>query len=47
MIIDFITKLLKSENLATEDKFNSILVIVDRLIKYSILVLFKELYTAE
>ena len=47
MIIDFITKLLKSENSITKNIFDSILVVVDKLTKYTILILYKETYNTE
>ena len=34
--MDFITKLPKSEDFITKNKFDSILVIVDKLIKYNL-----------
>jgi RNase H-like domain found in reverse transcriptase/Reverse transcriptase (RNA-dependent DNA polymerase)/Integrase zinc binding domain/Aspartyl protease/Chromo (CHRromatin Organisation MOdifier) domain len=45
--LDFITKLPKSEDPITKVKYDSILVIVDRLTKYSLILPFKETYTAE
>jgi len=45
--MDFVVKLLKSRDLVTRVIYNLIIVIVDKLTKYSILILFKELYTAE
>ena len=47
MIIDFIVKLLKLEYLVTRKKYNLILVVVDKLTKYSLIVLFKENYNVE
>ena len=40
-------KLLKSKDLVTQDVFDLIIVIVDKLTKYAIIVLFKELYKAD
>ena len=45
--MDFITKLPKSNNPVTKIIYNSIMVIVDRFMKYLIVVPFKETYTAE
>ena len=45
--MDFITKLPKSSNPTTKESYDSIMVIVDKLTKYSILVPFKEAYNAE
>ena len=45
--MDFIIKLLKLRDLATEIAYNSILVIVDRLTKYLYFILCKETITAE
>jgi hypothetical protein len=45
--LDFITKLPKSEDPVTKIKYDSILVIVDRLTKYALILPFKETYTAE
>ena len=45
--MNFIIKLPESEELVTEVIYDSILVIVDRLIKYSHLILFKESYSAD
>ena len=42
--MDFITKLPRLENSTIKNKFDSILVIVDKLIKYIILILYKETY---
>ena len=44
--MDFVVKLLKSKDPATQDAFDSIIVIVDKLTKYTIIVLFKEFYKA-
>ena len=40
--MDFIMKLLKSENVSTEVKYDNILVVVDKLIKYVYLILCKK-----
>ena len=40
--MDFIIKLLKSKDLLIEQEYDSILVIVDRLIKYIIFILYLE-----
>ena len=45
--MDFIIKLLKSKDPVSKNKYDSIIVIVDRLIKYSILIPFKETFSAE
>ena len=45
--MDFVVKLPKSTHLVTKNKYDSILIIVDKLIKYSLMILFKESYTAE
>ena len=44
--MNFIIKLSESEKLVTKETYDSILVIVDRLIKYSHLIPFKESYSA-
>ena len=44
--MDFIVKLLKSRDLVTGDIFNLIIVIIDKLIKYIILIPYKETYKA-
>jgi len=44
--MNFITKLLTLKNLTWEVKFDSILTIVDRLIKYTMFILFKKTATA-
>ena len=41
-IIDFIVKLLKLQKLIIRIKYNLILVIIDRLIKYTCFILYKE-----
>ena len=45
--INFIIKLFKSKNSTTEIEYDSILVIVDRFIKYSHIIVFKENYSIE
>ena len=45
--MDFITKLLKSKNLIIIEVYNTIIVIIDRLIKYIIIILFKEKYNVK
>jgi len=45
--MNFIIKLLKSTNLAIEDKYNSILVIIDKLIKYLYIIACKEKFIAK
>ena len=45
--MDFITKLLKFKDLIIIEVYNTIIVIVDRLIKYVIILPFKEKYNAE
>ena len=40
--MDFIMKLLKSEDVSTRVKYNSILVVVDKLTKYTYLILCKK-----
>jgi len=45
--MNFITKLPKSTNLATKDKYNSILVMVDKLTKYSHIIACREKFIAE
>ena len=47
VILDFITKLLVSKEPLTGTTYDSILVIVDTLIKYAYLELYKEAFTAE
>ena len=42
IIIDFIIKLLKSEDYTTGISYNNILIVVDKLIKYLYLILYKE-----
>ncbi|PSN70569.1 hypothetical protein BS50DRAFT_487222, partial [Corynespora cassiicola Philippines] len=43
--IDFITKLLTFYNLVLKVFYNTILVVIDRLIKYIKIILFKNNYT--
>jgi hypothetical protein len=43
--MDFITDLLYSEDLALEQTYNSILVVVDRLTKYVHFILYKKTFT--
>lgn len=43
-MIYFIIKLLKLKYLIIEDIYNLIIIIIDKLIKYIIIVLFKEAY---
>jgi len=45
--MNFIIKLSKLTNSATEDKYDSILVMIDKLIKYSHIIACKEKFTAE
>jgi len=45
--MNFITKLPKSTNLATEERYDSILIMVDKLIKYLHIIACKEKFTAE
>jgi len=45
--MNFITKLPKSTNPATEDKYDSILVMVDKLTKYSHIIACKKKFTAK
>ena len=45
--MDFVVKLLKSRDPATQDTFDSIIVIVNKLTKYTIIVPFKEPYKAD
>jgi len=46
VIINFIIKLLKSKNSAWKVRFDSILIIVNRLMKYTMFISFKETATA-
>ena len=41
--IDFIVKLLKSENYITRISYDSILIIINKLIKYLYLILYKKI----
>jgi len=45
--MNFIIKLLKSTNLAIEDKYNSILMMINKLIKYSHIIACKEKFIAK
>ena len=45
--MNFIIKLSESEELITEVTYDSILMIIDKLIKYSHLISFKESYSAD
>ena len=45
--MDFITKLLKFKDLIIIEVYNTIIIIVDRLIKYVIILPFKEKYNAK
>ena len=45
--IDFIVKLLKLTHLVTKEKYDLILIVVDKLTKYSLIIPFKESYNAE
>ena len=47
MTMDFITKLPKSGDPVSREKYDAIMVIVDKLTKYSILIPFKETYKAD
>ena len=47
VIIDFIIKLLRLAHLVTKEKYDLILVVVDKLTKYSLIILFKENYNIE
>ena len=47
MTIDFIVKLLKLAHLVTTEKYDLILVVVDKLTKYSLIILFKKSYNTE
>jgi len=42
--MDFIIKLLKSKDLVTGDIFNLIIIIINKLIKYTVLIPYKETY---
>ena len=45
--MDFITKLLKSKDLIIIEVYNTIIIIIDRLIKYVIILPFKEKYNTK
>ena len=45
--MDFITKLSKLKDSITKNKFDSILVIIDKLIKYIMLILYKKTYNTK
>ncbi len=45
--IDFIIKLSKSTDSATEKQYNSILIIVDKLTKYLYIIAFRETFNTE
>ena len=45
--MNFIIKLSKSEKFVTEEIYDSILMIIDKFIKYSHLISFKELYLTD
>ena len=45
--MDFITKLLKSKDLITIEVYDTIIVIIDRLMKYVIILPFKEKYNTK
>ena len=45
--MNFIIKLSKSKNSITKETYDFILIIMDKLINYSYIVLFKEKYTTE
>lgn len=45
VMMDFIIKLLLSKDSATEISYNSILIIIYHLIKYSYFILFKKIYS--
>ena len=45
--MNFIIKLLESEKFVTEKTYNNILMIINKLIKYSHLISFKELYSTD
>ena len=46
-MMDFIIKLLKLQDLSIKEEYDVILIIIDRLRKYSYLISFKEKYTVE
>ena len=45
--MDFIIKLLKSKDLVIRDIFNLIIVIIDKLTKYTIIIPYKEAYKVD
>ena len=45
--MDFVVKLSKSTYLVTREKYDLILVVVDKLTKYSLIILFKKSYNTE
>lgn len=45
--MNFVVKLSKLGNLATKEVFDSIIVIINKLLKYAIIVPFKEIYKAD
>jgi hypothetical protein len=47
IILDFVIKLLLSQDLITRIKYDSILVIIDRLIKYTYIILYLEASISE
>ena len=42
--MDFIVKFLQSEDISTEIKYNNILIIINKLIKYIYFILYKKLF---
>jgi len=44
--MDFVIKLPKSKDLVIGDTFNSIIIIINKLIKYTIIIPYKETYKA-
>ncbi len=44
--MDFVVKLLKSKDPVIDNTFNSIIVIINKLIKYAIMIPYKEIYKA-
>jgi len=42
--MDFVIKLPKSKDLVTGNTFDSIIIIIDKLIKYAIIIPYKETY---
>ena len=47
IIMDFIIKLLKLENISTEIRYNNILIVVDKFTKYIYLIFCSEEFTAK